>query len=149
MRSPPSSCPGMVSRSRHVTVLEAGGFEWQDPLSDTYDQGVENPYKNPQLLQKSSQSSSSAKEDGSSGMKIDPARLLGPRLNGVNLYFIGMMGSGKTAVSNLIARRKYLRNDDSFPFCERFPSPHHYRRALTVFFSGSLHLRGMYKHPHA
>lgn len=39
------------------------------------------------------------------GMKIDPARLLGPRLGGSNLYFIGMMGCGKSAVGDRVARR--------------------------------------------
>lgn len=38
-------------------------------------------------------------------MKIDPARLLSPRLRGCNLYFIGMMGSGKSTVGDLVARR--------------------------------------------
>ena len=39
-------------------------------------------------------------------MKIDPARLLGPRLQGSNIYFIGMMGSGKSAVGDVVARRE-------------------------------------------
>ena len=73
--------------------LHAGGFEWEDP-QQTFDQGVENPFKNPNLL------------DGSDGLKVDPARLLSPRLSGSNLYFIGMMGSGKTAVGDAVARRE-------------------------------------------
>jgi len=58
---------------------------------------VDNPFKNPSLLDKSS-------DDGVS-MKIDPARLLGPRLRGCSLYFIGMPGSGKSAVGDALARR--------------------------------------------
>ena len=76
--------------------LHAGGFERED-AQQTFDQGVENPYKNPNLF------------DGSGGMRVDPARLLAPRLNGSNLYFIGMMGSGKTAVGDAVARREYAR----------------------------------------
>lgn len=73
------------------TSLFAGGFEWEDP-TDAFDQGVENPFKNPDLV------------EGDGGMKIDPARLLGPRLQGSNLYLIGMMGSGKSAVGDIVAR---------------------------------------------
>lgn len=76
------------------TTLFAGGFEWEDP-GETFDQGVENPFKNPSLMQ--------GEEEG---MKIDPARLLGPRLGGSNLYFIGMMGCGKSAVGDRVARRE-------------------------------------------
>jgi shikimate kinase len=75
-------------------VLRAGGFEWEDPV-EAFDQAVENPFKNTELANT---------EDG---MKIDPARLLGPRLNGSNLYLIGMMGTGKSAVGDIVARRKY------------------------------------------
>lgn len=78
-----------------VSRRKAGGFEWEDP-AETFDQGVENPFKNPDLMQ-----------SGEEGMKIDPARLLGPRLGGSNLYFIGMMGSGKSAVGDKVARREY------------------------------------------
>lgn len=81
--------PGVVPRS----VLHAGGFEWEDP-TEQFDQEVENPFKNPELM-----------KDEEGNMKIDPARLLGPRLQGSNLYFIGMMGSGKTAVGDIVARR--------------------------------------------
>lgn len=80
------------TRVPQVSTLSAGGFEWEDP-TESFDQGVENPYKNEELM------------NTDDGMKIDPARLLGPRLNGVNLYFVGMMGSGKTAVGDLVARR--------------------------------------------
>jgi hypothetical protein len=84
-------------------VLYAGGFEWEDP-AEAFDQGVDNPYKNPELnLLKDS---SSVIEDEGGELKIDPARLLGPRLNGSNLYFVGMMGSGKSAVGDIVARRK-------------------------------------------
>ena len=84
------------SRVRQVSpiVLTAGGFEWEDP-TEQFDQGVDNPFKNPDLM------------DSEDGLKVDPARLLGPRLNGSNLYFIGMMGSGKTAVGDVVARRKF------------------------------------------
>ena len=77
-----------------TTILQAGGFEWEDP-AEAFDQGVENPFKNPELMK------------GDGDMKIDPARLLGPRLQGCNLYFIGMMGSGKSAVGDVVARREY------------------------------------------
>jgi len=73
--------------------LFAGGFEWEDP-TESFDQDVENPFKNPEKLA----------GDGEE-MKIDPARLLGPRLQGSNIYFIGMMGSGKSAVGDVVARR--------------------------------------------
>jgi shikimate kinase len=84
--------PNSPIRHSH-TNLFAGGFEWEDPAA-AFDQGVENPFKNPDLM----------KGDGDM-MKIDPARLLGPRLSGSNLYFIGMMGSGKSAIGNTVARR--------------------------------------------
>ena len=77
---------------RSTSSLKAGGFEWQDP-GEAFDQGVDNPYKNKELM----------KEDSES--KIDPARLLGPRLNGSNLYLVGMMGTGKSVVGDLVARR--------------------------------------------
>jgi hypothetical protein len=77
----------------HFGILKAGGFEWEDPTK-SWDQGVENPFKNPDLM------------NGEDGFKIDPARLLGPRLNGANIYFIGMMGCGKTSVGDCVARRK-------------------------------------------
>lgn len=77
---------------RQASWLGAGGFEWESP-EEVFDQGVENPFKNPELM------------SGEEGLKIDPARLLGPRLQGSNLYFIGMMGSGKTAVGDIVARR--------------------------------------------
>jgi hypothetical protein len=72
------------SSLRHpsVSLRKAGGFEWQDPVESF---------------------------DSEDGMKIDPARLLAPRLNGANLYLVGMMGSGKTAVGDIVARSK-LRN---------------------------------------
>lgn len=89
----------LLSRQRRIAIVSrrhAGGFEWEDP-TESYDQGVDNPYKNPELM-----------KDGEEGMKVDPARLLGPRLNGSNLYIIGMMGCGKSAVGDIVARRKFL-----------------------------------------
>lgn len=83
-------------RIQSSSRLLAGGFEWEDPTSDEADPGVENPYKNPALLKN---------EDGDESLKVDPARLLSPRLQGCNLYFIGMMGSGKSTVGDLVARR--------------------------------------------
>lgn len=91
-----------ITQTSTVTVLKAGGFEWEDP-TEAFDQGVENPFKNPELM-----------KDGD--MKIDPARLLGPRLQGSNLYFIGMMGSGKSVVGDIVAKRvgtyNFLDTDD-------------------------------------
>lgn len=85
------------------TKLMAGGFEWEDP-TEQFDQGVDNPFKNPELM------------NGDEGLKVDPARLLGPRLNGSNLYFVGMMGSGKSSVGDVVARRmgtyNFLDTDD-------------------------------------
>mmetsp|Transcript_9259 Transcript_9259/g.10170 ORF Transcript_9259/g.10170 Transcript_9259/m.10170 type:complete len:290 (+) Transcript_9259:178-1047(+) len=87
--------------------LHAGGFEWEDP-AEQFDQGVENPFKNLDLAK-------GENKDGTE-MKIDPARLLGPRLNGSNFYLVGMMGSGKSAVGDYIARRmgtyNFLDTDD-------------------------------------
>ena len=87
--------------------LAAGGFEWEDP-TDQFDQGVENPYKNPDILKKKDGDNADDAEGKGGGeegeMKIDPARLLGPRLQGSNLYFVGMMGSGKSAVGDIVAR---------------------------------------------
>jgi len=84
--------PTTVSPSS-VVVLEAGGFEWEDP-TEKFDQEVDNPFKK------------TAEEDAdNASMKIDPARLLGPRLQGSNVYFIGMMGSGKSAVGDTFAKR--------------------------------------------
>lgn len=88
-------------RRRSLVRLNAGGFEWEDP-GEVFDQGVENPFKNPDLM-----------KGGEDGMKIDPARLLGPRLNGSNLYLIGMMGSGKSSVGNKVARRESLVLDSN------------------------------------
>ncbi len=87
-----------LSSSSPFGILQAGGFEWEDPTK-IMDQGVENPYKNPDLT------------NGEDGLKIDPARLLGPRLNGANIYFIGMMGCGKTSVGDCVARRKFHRSN--------------------------------------
>jgi hypothetical protein len=91
-----SSCTNKNIDNNNIWVLQAGGFEWEDP-GEAFDQGVENPFKNAQLLKNSEE-----------GMKIDPARLLGPRLGGTNLYFVGMMGTGKSTVGNVVARSECL-----------------------------------------
>ncbi|KAL3786407.1 hypothetical protein HJC23_002964 [Cyclotella cryptica] len=49
------------------------------------DPGVENPSKNPYLLN----------SDGNT-LKVDPAPLLSHRLRGCNIYFVGMMGCVKS-----------------------------------------------------
>ena len=85
----------LLSPRASLVKVKAGGFEWEDP-GDVFDQGVENPYKNPDLMK------------GEEGMKIDPARLLGPRLNGSNLYLVGLMGTGKSTVGDIVARSEYL-----------------------------------------
>ena len=94
-----------TARSPHqqqsVIVLNAGGFEWEDPTDEALDQGVDNPFKNPDLLNKIEEGS-----DDDDKKTIDPARLLGARLQGSNLYLVGMMGSGKSAVGDKLARRK-------------------------------------------
>ena len=105
-----SFAPAFVQQHQHrqrpsphasyTTALSAGGFEWEDPV-EQFDQGVENPFKNPEILE-------AGGEGSEEGMKIDPARLLGPRLQGSNLYFIGMMGSGKSAVGDIVARSEFF-----------------------------------------
>lgn len=93
---------GVPMQSRSTpTALSAGGFEWEDPTSDQADPGVENPFKNPDLL-KSSDGGGNCDE---ASLLVDPARLLSPRLRGCNLYLVGMMGSGKSAVGDALARR--------------------------------------------
>ena len=116
----PSFQGAFVSRKLH-----AGGFEWEDP-QQMFDQGVENPFKNPNLM------------DGSDGMKVDPARLLSPRLSGSNLYFIGMMGSGKTAVGDVVARRELLGRI-RFPIYRTLPTrpAHSLFLSPTLIYSGS------------
>lgn len=91
----------LLSPRVSLVKVQAGGFEWEDP-GDVFDQGVENPYKNPDLMK------------GEEGMKIDPARLLGPRLNGSNLYLVGLMGTGKSTVGDIVARSEYLVTDGVF-----------------------------------
>ena len=88
-------------QQQSVIVLNAGGFEWEDPTDEALDQGVDNPFKNPDLLNKIEEGS-----DDDDKKTIDPARLLGARLQGSNLYLVGMMGSGKSAVGDKLARRK-------------------------------------------
>lgn len=87
---------------RSPQPLAAGGFEWDDP-EEAFDQGVENPFKknNAQVVD------STNSEDDAAQLKVDPARLLSPRLNGSNLYLVGMMGSGKSSVGQIVAKREY------------------------------------------
>jgi hypothetical protein len=79
---------------RARTIQDAGGFEWEDPVV-ALELHVDNPFKNSELL------------NSSDGMKIDPARLLSPRLAGSNIYLIGMMGCGKSSVGDIVARRTF------------------------------------------
>lgn len=114
---PPSLHVVPSASSSSPTLVAAGGFEWEDP-TDQFDQGVENPYKNPDILKKAGDkdgdADAAASGEGGTGeegeMKIDPARLLGPRLQGTNLYFVGMMGSGKSAVGDIVARSELARH---------------------------------------
>eukprot|EP00956_Cyclotella_meneghiniana_P045958 scaffold392282_cov99-Cyclotella_meneghiniana.AAC.1 len=92
--------PSSSSSSTSSLILSAGGFEWEDPTSEYADPGVSNPYLNPDLLA----------DDESGTLKIDAARLLSPRLKGCNLYLVGMMGSGKSAVGEVLARRMNTYN---------------------------------------
>lgn len=109
----PSNVAGFSSS---VVVLKAGGFEWEDPTDEQFDQGVENPFKNPELMK-------AIKKDGEGdddeAKTIDPARLLGPRLQGSNLYLVGMMGSGKSSVGDKLARRKCEFKAEEFFFHNR------------------------------
>ena len=90
-----------ITTGIHTLSSTAGNFEWgadddDDAAAneiDFMDQGVDNPYKKPDLMD----------DDGT--LKIDPARLLSPRMNGSNLYLVGMMGSGKSAVGKIVAKR--------------------------------------------
>ena len=91
------------SPSSSVIVLNAGGFEWEDPTDEQFDQGGDNPFKNPELMKSIKQDGS---DDDDDSKTIDPARPLGPRLQGSNLYLVGMMGSGKSSVGDKLARRK-------------------------------------------
>ncbi|KAL3922338.1 MAG: hypothetical protein SGILL_002260 [Bacillariaceae sp.] len=91
--------PQSSPRSSSTVKRFAGGFEWEDP-TESFDQDIENPFKNPELM-----INKNADDSDEEDMKIDPARLLGPRLNGANLYFIGMMGTGKSSVGDIVARR--------------------------------------------
>ena len=88
--------------------LYAGGFEWIDPTEEDNlnDPGVANPYKNPALTSSlNTDNADSGGDKSTPSLVVDPARLLAPRLRGCNIYLIGMMGSGKSAVGDAIARR--------------------------------------------
>ena len=87
----PSAVLKRSSRSSSIASY-AGGFEWEDP-EEQGEMGVENPFKKGASVDET-------------GMKVDPARLLGPRLQGTNLYVVGLMGTGKSAVGDALARRK-------------------------------------------
>mmetsp|Transcript_21409 Transcript_21409/g.31976 ORF Transcript_21409/g.31976 Transcript_21409/m.31976 type:complete len:192 (-) Transcript_21409:9-584(-) len=73
-------------------VLWAGGFEYNE--EDAQYDDIENPFK---------KDDSYDRDTGE--LKVDPARLLGPRLKGSSLYLVGMMGSGKSSVGNVLAKR--------------------------------------------
>lgn len=102
-----SSSKTTSSRNNVDRRLYAGGFNWEDPADIIInDPGVENPYKNPSLLETQPSNDDDGDGGGSTSLlKVDPARLLSPRLQGCNLYLIGMMGSGKSAVGDALARR--------------------------------------------
>ena len=96
------------TRTPTLVVLNAGGFEWEDPTDEKFDQGVDNPFKNTELLKSMKTDDDNDDDDGAAAKVIDPARLLGPRLRGSNLYLVGMMGSGKSSVGDTLARRKLI-----------------------------------------
>ncbi|KAL3762771.1 hypothetical protein ACHAW5_000207 [Stephanodiscus triporus] len=86
-----SSPGGSSSPTRIICATRRGGatallarIRVEDPASEIADPGVENPYKNPDLLLSSSSSDSDS--DPSSHLRVDPARLLAPRLRGTNIY---------------------------------------------------------------
>lgn len=85
--------PKVGVNRKNIRVF-AGGFAFEDP--DEQNNDVANPFKK-----------LGGSGDDDSLMKIDPARLLGPRLQGTNLYFVGMMGSGKSVIGDLLARSKF------------------------------------------
>lgn len=106
LASSSSKTKSVLISKNYARRLYAGGFDWEDPADIINDPGVENPFKNPSLLE---QPSNDGGSDGGGSdvslLKVDPARLLSPRLQGCNLYLIGMMGSGKSAVGDALARR--------------------------------------------
>jgi len=109
-----SSFISKTTTTTKSTSLQAGGFEWTDPTDDSQD--VTNPFKKKDDEDVMKQQIDDLKEDGSSSSSSDPARMLGPRLQGSNIYLIGMMGSGKSSVGDKLARRmgtyKFLDTDD-------------------------------------
>ncbi len=103
-----SSSSSSLTSARKYQRLYAGGFEWIDPTEEDNlnDPGVANPYKNPSLASSlNTDSYDSGSDKSTPSLVVDPARLLAPRLRGCNIYLIGMMGSGKSAVGDAIARR--------------------------------------------
>jgi len=86
------------TKSIKKTKLAAGGFEWDDP-QEAFDQDVSNPFKNADF------EFGDNEEGGEGTLTVDAARLLSPRLEGTNIYLIGMMGCGKSAVGDVLARR--------------------------------------------
>lgn len=99
-----------VAVDRHSSVvLSAGGFEWEDP-TEAVDQGVENPFKNPDLMK------SREGED----MKIDPARLLGPRLNGSNLYLYVWLCLSEATLASTSQRKQKGRCFSGGSFLSHF-----------------------------
>ena len=106
LASSSSKTTSVLISKNNVRRLYAGGFNWEDPADIINDPGVENPFKNPSLLeQPANDGGDGGGSSGASLLKVDPARLLSPRLQGCNLYLIGMMGSGKSAVGDALARR--------------------------------------------
>eukprot|EP00934_Nitzschia_sp_Nitz4_P002646 Nitzschia sp. Nitz4//scaffold119_size111653//23992//25021//NITZ4_004181-RA/size111653-augustus-gene-0.208-mRNA-1//1//CDS//3329533809//2636//frame0 len=84
-----------------VASEAAGGFDWEDPTGALH-HTVQNPFENGDVAKLES------------GTELDPARILAPRLGGVNVYLIGMMGSGKSAVGTILAdRMKYYQFIDT------------------------------------
>jgi len=104
----------MKTTSSSSIVLHAGGFEWTDPTDDS--QSVDNPFAKMDDEEGEMKKMIDDKKEGSSASSSDPARLLSPRLQGSNIYLIGMMGSGKSSVGDKLARRmgtyKFLDTDE-------------------------------------
>ncbi|GMH65858.1 hypothetical protein TrST_g225 [Triparma strigata] len=74
--------------SSPLQPLHVGGFDYQPD-----DEIPSNPI------------TAEKADDIEEGFTPDPARLLSPRLGGTNLYLVGLMGSGKSAVGRELALR--------------------------------------------